>query len=130
MKKIIIFLLAFAMVTAFAACGANEEKSFAVVTAKSCYENAGYKQFTSEAEEPCEITFEAVDSEGVEWSFYVLDGVFDDGLRYIAQSAEPVLVGDGTICVEAGQVVYIYCSVNEFTADEPDENAILKIYYN
>ena len=128
MKKIIVFLLAFAMLLSFAACGANEEKSFSVVTAKSCYENAGYKQFTLEAEEPCELTFEAVDSEEVEWSFYVLDEVFDDGLRYIGQSFKPVLVGDGTISVEAGQVVYIYCSVNEFTADAPDENAKLKIY--
>ena len=34
-----------------------------------------------------------------------------------------VLVGDGTVSVEAGQFVYIYCSVNEFTADAPDENA-------
>ena len=129
MKKIVVFLLAFAMLLSFAACGAKEEKSFAIVTAKSCYENAGYKQLTSEAEEPYEMTFEAIDSENVEWSFYVLDEVFDDGLRYIGQSFEPVLVGDGTISVEAGQVVYIYCSANEFTADYPDENAKLKVYH-
>ena len=71
--------------------------------------------------------FTAENSEAVEWSVYVFDEAFDDGFRYISQAAEPVLVGDGTVSVEAGQFVYIYCSVNEFTADAPDENAKLNI---
>ncbi|MBQ2778050.1 MAG: hypothetical protein IJF50_11130 [Peptococcaceae bacterium] len=38
-----------------------------------------------------------------------------------------VLLGDGIISVDAGQYVYIYCSVNEFTAEAADENAKLNI---
>ena len=127
MKKVVAFLLAFAMVMSFAACGANEEKSFATVNAKDCFGGAGYTEFIAGAEESGEITFEAVDSENVEWSVYVFDEAFDDGFRYISQSAEPALTGDGTVSVEEGQFVYIYCSVNEFTADSPDENAKLNI---
>ena len=128
MKKLVVFLLAFAMVTAFAACGANDEESFVTITAKGCFGDAGYVQLYKDGvSESCELTFTAEDSENVEWSVYVLDEEFEDGFRYIAQSAEPVIVGDGTISVEEGQFVYIYCSVNEFTADSPDENAKLNI---
>ena len=127
MKKIFVFLLAFAMVMAFAACGANEEETFATVNAKDCYGEAGYIEFISGAEKSAEYTFTAENSENVEWSVYVFDEAFDDGFRYISQAAEPALVGDGTIPVEAGQFVYIHCSVNEFTADAPDENAKLNV---
>ena len=127
MKKIVVFLLAFAMVMSFAACGANEEKSFATVNAKDCFGGAGNSEFIAGGEESVELTFTAENSEAVEWSIYVFDEAFDDGFRYISQAAEPVLVGDGTVSVEAGQFVYIYCSVNEFTADVPDENAKLNI---
>ena len=127
MKKIVIFLLAFAMLTAFSACGANDEECFATVTAKDCFGNAGYIEFVAGAEKSAEYIFEAADSENVEWSVYVFDEAFADGFRYISQAAEPVLVGDGTVSVEEGQFIYIYCSVNEFTADAPDENAKLNI---
>ena len=128
MKKIVVFLLVFATVMSFAACGATEEKSFATVTAKNCFGDAGYVEFFKDGvAESKELTFTAEDSENVEWSVYVFDEAFDDGFRYISQAAEPVLVGDGTVSVEAGQFVYIYCSVNEFTADVPDENAKLNI---
>ena len=127
MKKIVVFLLAFAMVMSFASCGAKEEKSFATVNAKDCFGDAGYVEFIAGAEKAGELTFAAENSEAVEWSVYVFDEAFDDGFRYISQVAEPVLIGDGTVSVEAGQFVYIYCSVNEFTADAPDENAKLNI---
>ena len=128
MKKLVVFLLAFAMVTAFAACGANDEESFVTITAKGCFGDAGYVQLYKDGvSEPCELTFTAEDSENVEWSVYVLDEEFEDGFRYIAQSTEPVLVGDGTISVEAGQYVYVYCSAHEFTNGVADENATLKV---
>ena len=41
--------------------------------------------------------------------------------------AEPILIGDGTISVDEGQYVYIYCSANEFTSIVTDENAKLYI---
>ena len=127
MKRIFVFLLAFAMMTAFAACGANDEKPFATISAKDCFWDAGYIEFISGAEKSSEYTFTAENSEETEWSVYIFDEAFEDGFRYISQAAEPALVGDGTVSVSEGQFVYIYCSVNEFTADSPDENAKLNI---
>lgn len=52
------------------------------------------------------------------------------GQRVSQQRFQPqytVLLGDGIISVDAGQYVYIYCSVNEFTAEAADENAKLNI---
>ena len=127
MKKIVIFLLAFAMLTVFAACGANDEESFEAINAKDCFMEAGYIEYIAGAEKDCDITFAAENSEAVEWSVYVFDEAFADGFRYISQAAEPVLVGDGTVSVKAGQFVYVHCSVNEFTADSSDENAKLNV---
>ena len=128
MKKIVVFFLAFAMVMSFAACGAKEEKSFATIAAKDCFGEAGYIQlFKDGADKAAELTFTAENSEAVEWSVYVFDEAFADGFRYISQAAEPVLVGGGTVSVKAGQFVYVYCSVNEFTADSPDENSKLNV---
>ena len=126
MKKMVVLFIAVAMMM-LAACGANEEKAFATVTAKDCYGNAGYIELIAGAEKSAAYTFTAENSEEVAWSVYVLDGAFEDGYRYIAQFTEPVLVDDGTISVDAGQYVYIYCSVNEFTTDTANENAKLNI---
>ena len=78
MKKIVVFLLAFAMVMSFAACGANEEKSFATVNAKDCFGGAGYIEFIAGGEEAVELTFTAENSEAVEWRFFVFDEALDD----------------------------------------------------
>ena len=127
MKKIVVFLLAFAMMMTFTACGTNKEQSFATLEAKNCYENAGYTELIAGAEKSAEYTFTAENSEITEWSVYVFDESFDDGFRYIAQAAEPVLVGNGKISVNEGQFVYVYCSTNEFTATVADENAKLNV---
>ena len=126
MKKILVFL-ALAMALSFAACGANEEEPFAVIEAKDCYRSAGYVEFILGAETSAEYTFTAENSEAVQWHVYVFDEAFDDGFRYIAQAADPVLVGDGKVSVQAGQFVYIYCSANEFTLEAPNTNAKLKV---
>jgi hypothetical protein len=126
MKKIFI-LLALSMVLSCAACGANEEEPFAVIEAKDCYRNAGYVEFILGAETSAEYTFTAENPEAVQWRIYVFDQAFDDGFRYIAQAAEPVLVGDGKVSVQAGQFVYIYCSANEFTVESPNTSAKLNI---
>ncbi len=121
-------MIAAVMAFSFTACKDEQIEPFSTVTAKNCFGDAGYIQFFKDGvEEATELTFTAENSEAVEWSVYVFDEAFDDGFRYISQAAEPVLVGDGTVSVEAGQFVYIYCSVNEFTADAPDENAKLNI---
>ena len=96
---------------------------FAIIEAKDCYQNAGYLEFISGAETFAEYTFTAENSETIKWQIYVFDEAFDDGFRYISQAAEPILIGDGTISVDEGQYVYIYCSANEFTSIVTDENA-------
>ena len=129
MKKLMIFLFAFTIMLASTSCGSNEENSITttIIEAKACYENAGYVEFVADAEKTAEYTFTAENSESAEWMVYVLDQSFDEGYRYIAQFTDPVLTGDGTITVNAGQFVYIYCSVNEFTYESADENAKLNV---
>ena len=106
---------------------AIEEMPFAVIEAKDGFHDAGFVELIAGAEAAAAYTFTAENSEAVEWWVYVLDESFEEGFRYIKQVAEPVLVGDGTISVEAGQYVYVYCSANEFTTGEIDENAKLNI---
>ena len=147
MKRWTVFLLAFALIMALAACGVKNETAstptevtaattapteapaqhFATIEAKNCYNDAGYIEFISGAETAAEYTFTAENSESVKWRVYVLDEAFDDALRYIAQITEPVLIGDGTVSVSAGQYVYVNCSANEFTTGVVDENAKLHV---
>ena len=137
MKKILGIMLAFVMAVALTACGAGEtkpaepippeEKIVATIQAKDCFYNAGFVEFIAGAEETAEYTFKSENSDTVQWSVYILDEAFDDGFRYIKQVTEPVLVGDGTLSVTAGQYVYVYCSANEFTTGAVDENAKLNI---
>lgn len=107
---------------------AVEKEPIITLEAKDCFYDAGFVEIISWSEATVEFTFTAENSEGVEWWVYVLEEAFDDGLRYIKQVAEPVLMGDGTISVEEGQYVYVYCSANEFTTGVVDENAKLNIF--
>lgn len=136
MRKFVVFVLAIFVMMALLACGANEDKSpemteeekiFTTVEAKNCFYDAGFVELIAGAEKSSEYTFAAENSETVEWSVYVLDQAFDEGFRYIKQVAEPALVGDGTIFVDEGQCVYVYCSANEFTTGVADEYAKLTI---
>lgn len=149
MKKIITCMLICVITAAFVACGTKEDKPvdttapddetvsvtpetdtetiISVIEAKNCFNDAGFIEFISGANETSEYTFTAENSESVEWSVYILDEAFDDSFKYIKQAAEPVLVGDGTAAVKQGQYVYIYCSANEYTTGVADENATLKI---
>ena len=130
MKRIVIFLFLISLIITFTSCKAKEVEPFAIIEAKDCYQNAGYIEFISGAETFAEYTFTAENSETITWQVYVFDEIFEDGVRYIPQVAEPVLVGDGTISVDVGQFVYIYCSANEFTSIVADENAKLCITVN
>ena len=138
MRKAFILLLTFVMLTELNACGANEnkpfettetegEKRFVIIEAKDCFYDAGFVEVIAGTKESAEYTFISENSDAVEWRVYVLDQRFDDGCRYIGQAAEPVLVGDGTIFVDAGLYVYVYCSANEFTTGIVDENAKLNV---
>ena len=144
MKRFSVIFLIFSMVMALTACSEKEEITttsipeettettaaetpFTVIEAKDCYNNAGYVEFISGAERPAEYTFTAENSDTVKWRVYIFDEAFDEGFRYISQVAEPFLNGDGKVSVDEGQFVYVYCSVNEFTEDAPDEHAKLKV---
>ena len=105
----------------------DEPGIFTTVEAKDCFNNAGFVELIDGATDAAEFIFASEESDAVEWSVYVFDEAFEDGFRYIKQAADPVLVGDGTVSVEVGQYVYVYCSVNEFTADSADENARVNI---
>ena len=105
----------------------DEPSIFTTVEAKDCFNNAGFVELIDGATDAAEFIFASEESDAVEWSVYVFDEAFEDGFRYIKQAAEPVLVGDGTVSVEVGQYVYVYCSVNEFTADAADENARVNV---
>ena len=113
--------------SAAAPSAAAETKSTVTIAAKDCYGDAGYMEFVAGAETSATYTFAAENCETAEWSVYVLDEAFDDAFRYIGQSEEPVLVGDGTISVNAGQFIYLYCSANELTDITAGENEKLNI---
>lgn len=127
MRKTFVLLIAFVMITALIACGAKDEKIFTIIEAKDCFDDAGFVELIAGAKEASEYTFTSENSDAVEWSVFVCDEAFDDGFRYIKQIAEPVLVGDGTIFIDEGQYVYVYCSENEFTTGVVDENAKLNV---
>ena len=127
MKRFVIFLFLISLIITFTSCKTKEVEPFAIIEAKDCYQNAGYLEFISGAETFAEYTFTADNSETITWQVYVFAEILEDGVRYIPQVAEPVLVGDGTISVDVGQFVYIYCSANEFTSIVADENAKLCI---
>ena len=67
--------------------------------------------------------FWAENSDGVEWTVYVLDEEFTDGVRYIPQANEAALTGDGTLELQAGQYVYVQCSANDLTGAEAPAGA-------
>ena len=132
MRKSFVLLLTFVMLTVLSACGANRNKPSGVtetkiIEAKDCFRDAGFVELIAGTQEAAEYTFTSENSDAVQWRVYILDEAFDEGFRYIQQIAEPVLVGDGTISVDVGQYVYVYCSANEFTTGIVDENAKLKV---
>ena len=153
MKKIIIGVLICVMIMALISCGTDEDKHFdtttpneeatsetteasaetttetiiTIIEAKNCFNNAGFIELITKSKEPGEYIFTSENSEAVEWSIYILDEAFDDSLKYIKQVSEPVLRGDGTIFIDKGKYVYVYCSANEFTTGIVDEKAKLKI---
>ena len=131
MKKfflpVIIVLLIYSMLAGCSKTQEEPENVFTIVEGKECYDDAGFVELIAGAKEASEYTFTSENSDAVEWCVYILDEAFEDGFRYIKQAAEPALIGDGTIFIEEGQYVYVYCSANEFTTGTVDENAKLKV---
>ena len=89
-----------------------------VVKSEDGFYSSGFTCFKPGKNATLEVEFD--DSEGaVEWGVYVLDKEFTDAQRYILSAYEPTLTENGTIDVQAGQFVYVYCSVNAFSAEKP-----------
>lgn len=101
----------------------EKEPEIIIVTAEECFDSMYYELVT---EKSAEYSFSAKASEG-EWQVYIFDEKFKDGFRYISQAAEPSLIGDGTLTIDKGKYVYIYCPVNAFTAEKADEKSYLEI---
>ena len=59
-----------------------------------------------------------------DWDVYVLDEEFEDALRYLPQAYEPAASNEGTVSVKMGQMVYVLCGENPFTADEAPESGV------
>lgn len=96
-----------------------------VVTAKDGFDSSGFTSFVCDTS--ADYAFIS-DDEDVSWSVFILDAPFDDALRYINQSHQPDLTGNGIINIKKGRFIYIYCSSNGFTSDEPSD-AELEIFY-
>ena len=60
---------------------------------------------------------------------YLFDEEFSDGPRYILQAAEPLLTEGGSLTLEEGKFVYVYCSANAFTDLAPDSDAKLLVTF-
>ena len=132
MKKalsLVLILLCAALL--FTACGkaepATEETEVMLISCADGYDNAGFVGF--EAEQTGTYTFTAQGGEGIEWAVYLFDEEFSDGPRYISQAAEPLLTEDGSLTVEAGKFLYVYCSANAFTDLAADSDAKLLVTF-
>ena len=65
--------------------------------------------------------FAAVNSDGITWEVYLLDAEFNDAERFIPQVYPCALQGDGSLAVNEGQWIYVYCPCNSWTMMEAPE---------
>lgn len=59
--------------------------------------------------------FTPVNSDGVIWEVYILDAEFNDAERFIPQAYPLALEGEGTLQVNEGDWIYVYCPCNTWT---------------
>ena len=90
-----------------------------LIFARDLFDGYGY------VHQQCDVTgewgFYPISSEGVTWEVYILDKEFDDAERFIPQAYPRALEGSGTLSLEAGQWIYIYCPCNSWTMQEAPE---------
>lgn len=92
------------------------------VKAEDGFETDGYVHFV--CSESSRYVFDTQNSDGVEWSVFILDDAFPESEKYIKNNYTADLKGAGSLNIEAGQYIYIYCSVNSGTATEPNTEAV------
>ena len=80
-------------------------------------DSRGYKAFS--CDNTGTYTFDSVNKgdEDVTWTVYIMDKKYDDATRYISQTEDAALEGDGEISIKEGQYIYVQCSANSFTVD-------------
>lgn len=91
-------------------------------------DSRGYKAFT--CDNTGTYTFDSVNkgNEDVTWTVYIMDKKYDDATRYISQTEDPALEGDGELSIKEGQYIYVQCSANSFTVDgDLPDDACLEI---
>lgn len=141
MKKIILVIAVMGMIFSLSACSERyssdvketeqttisetlqKEPEIIKITAEECFGSMYYEFIT---EKSGTYSFSAKFS-SEEWVVYIFDEEFKDGWRYISQASAPVLKGDDEIEIAEGKYVYIYCPINAFTSEYPDEKAYLEI---
>ena len=124
-KALCLVLLLICSTLLFTACGngdpSAEESEITLISCEDGYDNAGFVSFKTE--KAGTYTFTPQGDEDVEWAVYLFDEEFSDGPRYILQAAEPLLTEGGSLTLEEGKFVYVYCSANAFTDLAPDSDA-------
>lgn len=138
MKRFFAILTVTVCMFVLVSCGQDQDKSdegnlLAVnsgpvtVLPDDC-DSRGFINFICERTDT--YTFNAVNKgdEKVMWAVYVMDEEFEEPTRYISESCEPALEGDGELEIRKGQFVYVNCSANGFTCDgDLPQDAFLEI---
>ena len=74
-------------------------------------------------------TFLPTNSDGVTWEVYLLDEEFTDAERYIPQTTEKVLEGEGSLEIAAGKWIYVYCPCNSWTCLEAPTGCSMTVVF-
>ena len=79
--------------------------------------------------QPCQESgiydFEVKNPYGNKWKVFILNSEFTEGERYIAQAYSPSLEGSGSLEIQNGQWLYIYCSANSWTGEAPSADSAI-----
>jgi hypothetical protein len=91
------------------------------VTVADGFDNAGVTAYTVDDD----ATYQFISSDDdITWKIYLLDEKFNDGARYLSQAKTPDLTGNGILDVKRGQIMYVECSENAFTASKADDERL------
>ncbi|MCR5523546.1 MAG: hypothetical protein K6F64_07925 [Clostridia bacterium] len=141
MKRIICLITVFALVFSLSSCGSSSRYSSTAndgkpqklddynitVKAKNCYKAPGYFCFITDAEGDYTVT--VTGDSRAQFKIYVFSEEYQPFAEYIERDSTPSLEGSGFLHIKADAYVYVYCTINEFTAKIPDRNCKLSIEF-
>lgn len=81
----------------------------------------GYGYYHTRCDKTGTYQFAPVNSDGITWEIYVLDEEFNDAERFIPQVYPCLLENSGSLHINEGQWIYIYCPCNSWTMEEAPE---------